>query len=71
MKKIKAPHVVMEGHEMVCKNCGERYKVNLPIDITMFSALAKSFAKKHIHCELITHTALSAEAPANADTKQQ
>lgn len=47
-------HVVMDGPTMVCQRCGDRYTMNLPCPISVWSAAAGAYIKIHRHCRPVS-----------------
>jgi len=35
---------------LVCLNCGDEYKVNMPIEVRLMAALAREYGKNHRRC---------------------
>lgn len=50
MAKTKTEHCVMRNGKMFCMNCGGEQVTPMPIDVRMFSAMAKEFGKIHRNC---------------------
>lgn len=54
MSKSKTDHIVVDakkGGAFVCKNCGEEYLPNMPINIDDWLVLSKNFTKRHKACK--------------------
>lgn len=50
MKK-NTDHITFRNGFPFCENCGGTFKYELPISITMFSAISNSFIKEHKNCK--------------------
>lgn len=48
--KRKEAHVVLDGSDFVCLNCGTRYAMKMPCPIGVWGAAAKQFDRDHKAC---------------------
>lgn len=44
-------HVVLQGSDFVCQNCGSRYTPALPAPINVATAMMNAFVKDHANCK--------------------
>lgn len=53
-----ADHVVLNGqtNECVCEHCGQRYKVNMPVPMSIMTAIIDAFLDIHHKCEKRSET---------------
>ena len=66
MKRSNSDHVVTRANEdgsctFVCQHCQDSYKPAMPIQVYLFTALAKAFVSRHKGCP--------APAPAGQEQK--
>lgn len=52
-ENVKVPWAVMDGRQqaLVCLRCGMKTPLGLPMDLSVFGAMAKEFAKTHRSCK--------------------
>ena len=50
MKKQSTDHVVMRNGFPFCENCGQSFKYELPVSITLITSVWKAFIKEHKYC---------------------
>lgn len=50
MSKAKIEHVVIRNETLFCLNCGCSQAIPLPMEISVFAAMAKAFEKVHAKC---------------------
>lgn len=50
---MRADHIVLDGDECKCIHCGASYRINMPVPVSIFEAIAKEFIKLHRHCKFV------------------
>lgn len=50
-KKAKIEHVGIHNESLFCWNCGNSQAMAMPMEIPVFTAMAKAFEKSHAHCQ--------------------
>lgn len=50
-KKIDLSHMQILGKTVVCRHCGEKYELNLPIPVYLMQAIIDAFMKRHKRCK--------------------
>lgn len=51
METMNTNHVVLEKDLCKCLNCGRFYCINMPVPLSIFSAIVKEFLKMHRDCK--------------------
>lgn len=51
MPKANSDHVVMKDNAFCCLRCGDRYTMNMPVDLGVMIAASKAYVARHRRCD--------------------